>query len=58
MKFFRFLFHFIAILMLVQLAVASDEIVEDVDEDTPPENLEGVPLRILKAKVLQNIVIE
>lgn len=58
MKFFRFIVHFLTILMMVHLTGASDTIIEDVDNETPPENLEGVPLRKIEAKVLQSIVIE
>lgn len=56
MKVFNFFPCFIVILLMVQLALAGDRIIEDVDEVEQPENLDGIPLQeSLEAIPLQEI---
>jgi hypothetical protein len=50
MKVFNFFLHFIFVMLTLQSALAGDEIIEDVDEAEPPENIEEFSFHDFKPK--------
>lgn len=53
MKVYNILLQFIAVLLMMQLAFAGDEFIEDVDEAEQPEDLNGNTLLELTVKRME-----